>query len=125
MPSVAKKLQIFNPGAKLDPGQVEDLRMPAPMDVVMRGGHPAEWYDSPNAGGISWNPMQWTINPGPMNTGHRTYPEQPLPGDATYDGREGGRKPGTGSPDPEAQSTKPLARKARRTGLKTYKAQVR
>jgi hypothetical protein len=62
----------FNPSAKLDTSQVVDLRAPPPMDVAMQNGHPVEWYNSANAGGISWNPAVWTVNPGPMNTGHRT-----------------------------------------------------
>lgn len=62
---------------RLDPSQVVDMRaldaVPGPMDVHFDPrGHVNEWYRGANAGGISWNPALWTMNPGPMNTGHRT-----------------------------------------------------
>lgn len=64
---------LFKPNAKLDSGQVTDLRAPPPMDVRLdKAGHVTEWWNTANPGGISWNRDIWTIDPGPLNQGHRT-----------------------------------------------------
>lgn len=110
----------FVPNARLDTGQVTDMRAPPPMDVRFdKAGHPVEWFDTANAGGISWNPDIWQIEPGPLNQGHLTPREQARdriveprvkkhPPDSE---REGGRAPGQGHPQ---------AQPLRRTGLQSY-----
>lgn len=102
---------MFNPKAKLDPGQVEDMRMPAPYDVFIdtweNPGHPTrDWEPSAFPGGISPYPHRVLVRPGPQ--GQIYFPpgspaNQPLPGDPNYSG--GGRT------QPKQKPTKGSARR--------------
>lgn len=73
--SVAKKLRAkgpFKPNAKLDPSQVVDERMPAPMRYTKWEDGSASWYPDPKPGGLK--PPGQAMKP--RKTGLATYNNQ-------------------------------------------------
>lgn len=120
----AKLKGPFNPKAKLDPRDVVDLRMPAPMDVYQDtwsdpGRSTGVWEPSVFPGGISYDPHRVLVRPGPNPTTY--FPpgspaNKPLPDEQVKRPKKSGGRVTT----PNSKQ-----RKIPKTGLKTYAGQVK
>lgn len=108
----------FNPDAKLDPSQVEDLRVPyVPYDVFPDDAAPHAPYWGPSAfpGGISPYPNRVLVRPGPMGD---TYFPPGSPANKPLPGEDRG---GEAKPKRKPQETGG----GHRSGLKTYRSQIK